>query len=460
MSSFRRFGGLNFSSNNNIVKSNISNANKLNITNKTGLPNSKQIFASHIDLSGNSILHTGTIYFQDGTSMSSSSSGGSGTQGPQGYTGAPGEQGATGPQGYTGAPGEQGATGPQGYTGAPGEQGATGPQGYTGAPGEQGATGPQGYTGAPGEQGATGPQGYTGAPGEQGATGPQGYTGAQGPAGSGDNYWTQSSNNIYPTTIGNYVGIGETAPNFPLDVIGNCQVTSGASGSTSYTSPTVIIIKDPGNASDFQYVWQHSAQLQVQNTGSYNANGYTADPIAMSFGVSSDGVCIIQGNQVNVGYNNICLNPIIGQNSGYVGIGTYTPTSALDVVGNINVSANLGITGANGNITASGNITATGNITAGSDYRIKKDITPLNTDTYSVDNLNPVQFKFKQSDKESIGLIAHELQEHFPFLVEGTKDGKEIQSVNYIGLIGVLIKEIQELKRRVANLELKPDTIV
>jgi hypothetical protein len=38
--------------------------------------------------------------------------------------------------------------------------------------------------------------------------------------------------------------------------------------------------------------------------------------------------------------------------------------------------------------------------------------------------------------------------------VEGEKDGEHMQSVNYVGLIGVLIKEIQDLKKRVQTLEL------
>jgi hypothetical protein len=50
-------------------------------------------------------------------------------------------------------------------------------------------------------------------------------------------------------------------------------------------------------------------------------------------------------------------------------------------------------------------------------------------------------------------LIAHEVQEYYPFLVEGEKDGYNTQSVNYIGLIGVLIKEIQELKREIKILK-------
>ena len=86
----------------------------------------------------------------------------------------------------------------------------------------------------------------------------------------------------------------------------------------------------------------------------------------------------------------------------------------------------------------------------------------MNLEEYNIDNLNPVYFKFKTSDKESIGVIAHELQEYYPFLVEGEKNGEKTQTVNYIGLIGVLIKEIQNLKiehknlkKRLENLYLK-----
>ena len=46
-----------------------------------------------------------------------------------------------------------------------------------------------------------------------------------------------------------------------------------------------------------------------------------------------------------------------------------------------------------------------------------------------------------------MGLIAHELQEHYPYLVNGNKDDEQLQSVNYTALISVLIKEIQDLKK-------------
>ena len=64
---FRRFGGITYSSTNNYVHSEYTNNSNMNITTRTGQLNSKELFRSHIDLSGNSILNVGCIYFEDGT---------------------------------------------------------------------------------------------------------------------------------------------------------------------------------------------------------------------------------------------------------------------------------------------------------------------------------------------------------------------------------------------------------
>ena len=125
----------------------------------------------------------------------------------------------------------------------------------------------------------------------------------------------------------------------------------------------------------------------------------------------------------------------------YVGIGgVYNPTSiyALDVFGNGNFSQEVYATAYN----------------ISSDYRIKENAVKLD-ETFTVDNLRPVTYKNIKIEKQDIGLIAHELQEVYPFLVSGEKDGESMQSINYIGLIGILIKEIQVLKERVKILEQK-----
>ena len=71
-------------------------------------------------------------------------------------------------------------------------------------------------------------------------------------------------------------------------------------------------------------------------------------------------------------------------------------------------------------------------------------------DTFTIDNLRPVTYTNTQSNKPDVGLIAHELQEEYPFMVTGKKDDETLQSVNYTALIGILIKEIQELKKTVS----------
>ena len=62
--------------------------------------------------------------------------------------------------------------------------------------------------------------------------------------------------------------------------------------------------------------------------------------------------------------------------------------------------------------------------------------------------LVPIQYDNTLNGNHEYGLIAHELQAEYPDLVVGEKDGDEYQSVHYDGLIGVLVKEIQDLKKR------------
>jgi hypothetical protein len=106
------------------------------------------------------------------------------------------------------------------------------------------------------------------------------------------------------------------------------------------------------------------------------------------------------------------------------------------------------------NLTVSNNITCTTLIQT-SDYRIKEVIEPLNVATHSVDNLKPVKYFNKKSEKVEFGFIAHEVQEFFPELVTGEKNGEALQTLNYVGLISILVQEIKELKSEVAQLKCK-----
>jgi hypothetical protein len=92
-----------------------------------------------------------------------------------------------------------------------------------------------------------------------------------------------------------------------------------------------------------------------------------------------------------------------------------------------------------------------------SDYRLKEDIIDFKhvSSQYPLNNLRPVFYINKNTRKNDIGFLAHELAETFPFLVYGEKDGEYHQTINYSGLIGLLVHEIQTLKERVSELEKK-----
>jgi len=101
----------------------------------------------------------------------------------------------------------------------------------------------------------------------------------------------------------------------------------------------------------------------------------------------------------------------------------------------------------------SGTVTAT-SFNALSDYRIKTSITDLDP-TFTIDHLRPVKYTNIHDSKEYIGFIAHEIQQTYPFLVTGEKDGVETQTMNYDGIIGILVNEIKMLKERICILENK-----
>jgi len=105
----------------------------------------------------------------------------------------------------------------------------------------------------------------------------------------------------------------------------------------------------------------------------------------------------------------------------------------------------------NGNSSADSSITYSGGILTASDYRLKSNVQQLQDET--VDNLQPVKFTFKNSQHETFGLIAHELEENYPFLVDGEKDGSHYQTVNYNGLLGVLVHELQLIRKGLEEYE-------
>jgi hypothetical protein len=105
-----------------------------------------------------------------------------------------------------------------------------------------------------------------------------------------------------------------------------------------------------------------------------------------------------------------------------------------------------------------GNMHCTGTLQQDSDYRLKSDVANLSEHSEMTSmNLRPVSYTM--DNKPCLGFIAHELQDSFPQLVTGTKDGENYQTVNYIGLIAVLVNDIQTQQKQIESMKQDIDAL-
>ena len=287
------------------------------------------------------------------------------------------------------------------------------------------------------------------------------------------------------------LGIGSTNPTSKLDVVGDVRVTgvitattfsgnvnagvgtitnlTGTAGTitnltaTSAIVGTAVTINSTGlnvtgiiTASGGFNIGIQSGGLNVTtgvvtalnfigagNTFLYNSSTKTVS-ISISGGGSLSISTSITSVAQDIGFVGGAATSIIGiasvgsrfvyiPSTGSVGIGTSIPTSKLHVVGDVLVS---------------GVVTCT-DINSTSDAKLKTNVHTVQNALDVVDNLRGVSFDWKESGRSSYGVIAQELEEVLPELVG---DG-ETKSVNYNGIIGVLIEAIKELKAEVRELK-------
>ena len=96
--------------------------------------------------------------------------------------------------------------------------------------------------------------------------------------------------------------------------------------------------------------------------------------------------------------------------------------------------------------------------TSYSDVRLKENIQTLK-ENEGVDNIRVVQYNDKSDNTKHFGVIAHELQEVYPEMVQGDKEGNEMQSVSYSELIPICINEIKMLKDKKKRLKTTIETL-
>ena len=129
----------------------------------------------------------------------------------------------------------------------------------------------------------------------------------------------------------------------------------------------------------------------------------------------------------------------------------------LSSIGITTLASAGGITTTGGDLYVSGNANVSGVITATdfdslSDINFKTNISSINNPLDKIVQIRGVDFEWKEDSRMSMGVIAQEVEKVFPQLVHG----QEVKTVNYNGLIGLLIEcvkkqqlEIEELKKHI-----------
>jgi len=141
-----------------------------------------------------------------------------------------------------------------------------------------------------------------------------------------------------------------------------------------------------------------------------------------------------------------------------------------NISGSLYVESNLDVSGNatfDGSVSINSGILIGGNSLQDSDYRFKDNIKTITGAVDKVKQLRGVEYTLKSNGKDSVGVIAQEVEEVYPQLVH-TSDERlgvtDAKAVNYSSLIGVLIEAVKEQQSQIEALktqvnELQEDNI-
>ena len=162
-------------------------------------------------------------------------------------------------------------------------------------------------------------------------------------------------------------------------------------------------------------------------------------------------ITYVTGTGSTSGFGVTTTGLVFNPSSNSLGIGTTNPTSNLTVQGNISVS---GFSTFSGNVFVSGIITAT-DFNSASDIRLKENIQKIDNPIDKIIRIEGVTFDWKTNNKSSMGVIAQNIEKVLPQLVHG----EDSKTVNYNGIIGLLIECVKTQQEQIDNLNRRLDDL-
>ena len=235
------------------------------------------------------------------------------------------------------------------------------------------------------------------------------------------------------------VGVRDVAKIEAVNEVGNGSTTTTASaGLAFYTSP---------------YNSQVVERMRIKQSGKIRLNEYgegdfTSGTVTYRLAVNASGDVM----EIPIGDGPVDGNGI----EDYVARWTDTETLGIGKIRDDNSTVAINTApDSSYMLKVAGNGYFSGTLTEASSLAIKENIENFTPSIDKINKIRPVKYNKKGSDKKEIGLIAEELEELFPELVEKDENGNP-SGVNYSRAVTVLLggfkelyKELQEIKKRI-----------
>ena len=263
------------------------------------------------------------------------------------------------------------------------------------------------------------------------------------------------------------VGIGTTKPDFELDVNGAVRL-GGFTSEEKNEWPNIVWCRDLNKG------WDEGLMKRGKSDGFFNRAGFGIHiHESRSFELISTGLRPLLGVEGGTGNTSIrgnlkvngCITPSAG-NSESTGIlfpkdpgGGSGDAAWIRYYARSAESCTLEIGIANDNddqlfLNATGGVRCSGNLTQLSDINVKTNISQLPNPLESLLKLNGISYAWKRSlsdEPTCLGLIAQEVAEVFPQLVESDHDG--FLHLNYLGFIPILIESIKAQQKQLLQIQ-------
>ena len=123
----------------------------------------------------------------------------------------------------------------------------------------------------------------------------------------------------------------------------------------------------------------------------------------------------------------------------------------VDEAGRVAINAGTDTPDLTYQLTVTGDIKATGTILQSSDRNLKEDITPIDNALGRLDLIDGTIYKLKGIPGNKLGVIAQDVRKAVPEVVN--EDNNGYLSVDYNGLVGLLISSVNEQNSIIKDLE-------